>query len=443
MLAKKIKKFFKGFTLVEVLIVVAILSVLGVGVVFIINPAEKLKETRDVSRLSDLKTLNNAVALYATDVGSGFGSPQTVYLSLPDSSPTCASYPLPTLPGGWSYACAPSSTYRAVNSTGWVPINFSQISFGSPLSVLPIDPVNTVEDGLYYTYVVGSWEFTANMESQAYRLGGQRDVISGDKGDSNFRFEFGSDLTLTPEIGEGGVIPVSDLVPPNIYAWSFEGSDDTSASGAFTTGGTNPWILGSVWNRDPLAHTGSQSAKLTIPAPNANDVGTPAYYRLNPDQNHLFMRAYYYWSANYDTNSNAKVFKMYLPNFDGGTANGESLVTFYVDNSGDRWRLFWGRWDPFGPRDANMNGIPLKANYKDKWTCVELELDMRSYPNVIGNVWLDGVQHWNSSITATEPVPPLGATVDWTHFYGVADSTTQEQYVWADDYAISTQRIGC
>ena len=52
-----VKKPAKGFTLLELLIVIAIIAVLSVILVLVLNPAETLKKSRDTQRMSDLSTL--------------------------------------------------------------------------------------------------------------------------------------------------------------------------------------------------------------------------------------------------------------------------------------------------------------------------------------------------------------------------------------------------
>jgi len=58
--------FKKGFTLVELLIVIAILAILAAGVVVVINPGELLAQARDSTRLRDFRSLNQAIALFQT-----------------------------------------------------------------------------------------------------------------------------------------------------------------------------------------------------------------------------------------------------------------------------------------------------------------------------------------------------------------------------------------
>lgn len=60
-----------SFTLIELVIelviVLGILAILAVVVVLILNPSEFLKQTRDSKRLSELQTLNKALASFQID----------------------------------------------------------------------------------------------------------------------------------------------------------------------------------------------------------------------------------------------------------------------------------------------------------------------------------------------------------------------------------------
>jgi len=58
-----------GFTLVELLLVVAILGILATGFIIIINPPEQLKNSRDARRKSDLRQIQSALELYRADCG--------------------------------------------------------------------------------------------------------------------------------------------------------------------------------------------------------------------------------------------------------------------------------------------------------------------------------------------------------------------------------------
>jgi len=56
-----------GFTLIEVLLVIAIMSILASVVIIAINPARQLADARDAERLSDVYAIMNALHQYAAD----------------------------------------------------------------------------------------------------------------------------------------------------------------------------------------------------------------------------------------------------------------------------------------------------------------------------------------------------------------------------------------
>lgn len=56
-----------GFTLLELLVVIAVISTLAVVLVTIINPAEMTRRARDATRISDISTLRRSVDLAMAD----------------------------------------------------------------------------------------------------------------------------------------------------------------------------------------------------------------------------------------------------------------------------------------------------------------------------------------------------------------------------------------
>ena len=176
-----------GFTLVELLVVIAILAVLAVTVVVILNPGELIRQARDSTRISDLAALNSAIALYLSDVASP---------SIGNAA-FCTSGALTK----GTKACT-ASTSTVVTGTGWVTINFGGISSGSPLARLPLDPNNgspncgSGADACFYEYIPNSasstYELDASMESTKYAAGGGSDVETTDGGSSVTAYEIGN-----------------------------------------------------------------------------------------------------------------------------------------------------------------------------------------------------------------------------------------------------------
>ncbi|MCX6736947.1 MAG: type II secretion system protein [Candidatus Parcubacteria bacterium] len=70
----------KGFTLLELLIVIGILAILSAVTILVINPAELLRKSRDTQRISDLGSINSAIAFYLTNASTyTFGSAVNSY----------------------------------------------------------------------------------------------------------------------------------------------------------------------------------------------------------------------------------------------------------------------------------------------------------------------------------------------------------------------------
>ena len=224
----------RGFTLIELLIVIAIVAVLAIAIVIILNPTELLKQARDSTRLSDLDNLNKAIALFSAQDSAGpIGDSDKIYVSLPDTDnqdpAECDEYTttnlLPLPPATFSYVCKKIDDYRKINGDGWIPIDFRTLAAGPPLSILPVDPVNTVANGLYFTYVRGgSWKLTALFESQKkakvmasdggpdvgiYEVGTNLNLVNGIRGLTGYwKFDEGSGTTANDSSGNN---PVANL----------------------------------------------------------------------------------------------------------------------------------------------------------------------------------------------------------------------------------------
>lgn len=70
----------KGFTLVELLVSIAVMGIVATGSLVMINPAGQLQKGRDAKRKADLQQIRSALELYRSDNGS-----------YPSSLPACGS----------------------------------------------------------------------------------------------------------------------------------------------------------------------------------------------------------------------------------------------------------------------------------------------------------------------------------------------------------------
>lgn len=170
----------KGFTLIELLIVIAVLAILTTVVVVVLNPAQMLAEARDAQRLSDFSSLQSSVSLYLVAA----------------PSPAMAAGPFCTKDLA---TCAfTGGTLRDAYSTGgsgWVAINLSSIPSGSPLAILPKDPVNS--STFQYAYKADAtlltYEIDAKLESTKYA---PKMLNINDGGNSDLFYEVGTNLAL-------------------------------------------------------------------------------------------------------------------------------------------------------------------------------------------------------------------------------------------------------
>ncbi len=226
----------KGFTLLELLIVIAIISILAVILILVLNPTEILKKSRDSQRMSDLGTLKTALGIYVTSSSTPdldaaiasdcltdtFGVANTAAQVNYSTSQTLSACTADIAEGGSQYTGATFSTTnfcRSVTSgganvdgTGWLPVNLTALTGGSPISNLPIDPINTVTNApstpasgdFVYRYVcqnkAGSgkpsyvFEIDAQLESDAFTS--EDDKRAKDGGDNANYYEVGTNLRL-------------------------------------------------------------------------------------------------------------------------------------------------------------------------------------------------------------------------------------------------------
>ncbi len=255
----------RAFTLIELLIVIAIVAVLAVTVILTLNPSELLRQARDSNRLSDLASLNSALGAYQASGGNSMGSSSVVYVSIPDTSSTCANLNLPSLPSGWAYNCRTTSTYLNANGTGWIPVNLSHVDQGSPLTKLPVDPSNTTTTGQYYTYstATSSFEVGVSLESTKYLS-----ASYSDGGNDVLRVERGSNLAITPPLATELWLDASSITGlsdgSSVSQWSDLSGNARHLTNASTT--QRPVYRTNILNGLPVVRFDGVNDQLAIPS---------------------------------------------------------------------------------------------------------------------------------------------------------------------------------
>lgn len=232
-----------GFTLLELLIVIAIIAILSIALVFMLNPAETLKKARDAQRISDLKSVKTAlgimltasstpsldnfgtnICLTSTD-GAGTNTVSTaakisysapvVCTATPATIGTDAGGTFSAVSGAWCQSVTAANAGK-VDGTGWIPVNLKALTGGTPIASFPVDPVNTVSattpasTNLVYRYACQNgtsgttasakpafiFEIDAQLESNAYTS--EDDKRAKDGGDNAALYESGNSLNLLP-----------------------------------------------------------------------------------------------------------------------------------------------------------------------------------------------------------------------------------------------------
>ena len=167
-------RFQRGFTLVELLVVIVILAALSFLLILLINPVEQTKKSRDAIRLSDISSVSRAVGI-AIDVA---GEPNAALL--------CVNTPSPCTGLSNSGVTDPGKS----DGSGWVKVKLDSVA-GANFPKLPIDPMNI--GNYHYRYYSNGSDFEVGVvfESEAFRS-----KMEEDGGNNAQIYELGTNLKL-------------------------------------------------------------------------------------------------------------------------------------------------------------------------------------------------------------------------------------------------------
>ena len=159
----------KGFTLVEMLVVIAIIAILAGAVLLAINPVATMRKSRDTTRLSDLDSLRSAINIALTE-----GEIALVAMTGPENS---------------------GNGNQAVDGSGYVEYGTipGKTGLGRYIPALPLDPTNDADAGLVYTFqsTADNYEINAVLE-----YADNEAKMINDGGNDDYVYEVGTDLTI-------------------------------------------------------------------------------------------------------------------------------------------------------------------------------------------------------------------------------------------------------
>lgn len=146
---KTLSKLTFGFTILELVIVIALLSSIFVAVIINIDPVSRKKSARNSLRLSNINEIERVVNEYYMDTGKYPGEANTLYIS---------------------------------NTINWIPIT----NIDKYITVLPKDP----SDNFYfYIHNTNTYEINGTLENSP-------NLMQTDNGNDIQRYEVGTNLNL-------------------------------------------------------------------------------------------------------------------------------------------------------------------------------------------------------------------------------------------------------
>jgi len=159
---KMFKSKYFAFTLLELLFVIALLSILSGVTYLIINPKKQLAKSRDAQRLADIATLVTAIQEYNSEHGTFPDDAEVTRVS--------------------NQLAVGDNLYLSTGS--WINVNLSEF-----LPKIVIDPLNTGQYVYRYQHNNIGYEVDTTFENYSTKQ-------IEDGGNNANKFELGTDLTI-------------------------------------------------------------------------------------------------------------------------------------------------------------------------------------------------------------------------------------------------------
>ncbi|MBU1166946.1 prepilin-type N-terminal cleavage/methylation domain-containing protein [Patescibacteria group bacterium] len=132
----KKRRFEKGFTLVELILVIAIIIIIAAAIFVALNPAKRIGDANNSQRWSDVNQILNAVHQYAVDNSGSYPNQATWAVT--------NYYVLGTAAAGCDATCTAQVTQAAC-------LNLTDLTTNNYLGSIPDDPVTgTAANTDYY-----------------------------------------------------------------------------------------------------------------------------------------------------------------------------------------------------------------------------------------------------------------------------------------------------
>ncbi len=359
----------RAFTLIELLIVIAIIAILGSATVLVLNPIELMKQGRDGTRINDTENIEKSIKMTLFNNPSLIDSlsPTNIYLSLPTGS--CPTNP----PSGYSYVCnATSANMNKVDGTGWIPLSLQN------MATLPVDP-NAGNNNDYYAFVADpvtkTFVITSLLESEKQT----KLTAAKDGGTDPGRFEKGNPTLWANASGLMGYWPMDEGMGTTTADLSGNGNTG-NVSGAWTIGK----IVGGV-NFD-----GSSSNNVDVANSTSLSFGTGSF----SVSGWAFYRSYIYPRSSFIIKKSAQCYS------DGAANAGFDIGHSYHPDGAD-----------ICLRDANNAAIRTTLTFNSNQTPPNLQNKWSHYVFVFNRTtgrviaYIDGIRQSNeiniSSITGS------------------------------------------